>query len=161
VWVLLGHHGVEFLRHPQMWLIPFAINVLLAGHLNRNRLGRSQRAALNYAGLSLLYLSSAADLFIAGLGDSTVLPLALAALSMVGIVLGIVLRVRAFLFQGMTFLAFVVVTMIVHAVWAREQQWLMWVSGIGLGAAAFTVFAVFRKYRDEVLQLYEEVRSWS
>jgi hypothetical protein len=161
VWVLLGHHGVEFLRHPQMWLIPFAINVLLAGHLNRNRLGRSQRAALNYAGLSLLYLSSAADLFIAGLGDSTVLPLALAALSMVGIVMGIVLRVRAFLFQGMTFLAFVVVTMIVHAVWAREQQWLMWVSGIGLGAAAFTVFAVFRKYRDEVLQLYEEVRSWS
>ena len=161
VWVILGHHGVEFLRHPQMWLIPLAVNVLLAGHLNRDRLGRPQRAALNYAGLSLLYLSSAADLFITGLGNSTVLPLALAALSMLGIVVGIVLRVRAFLFQGTTFLAFVVVTMIVHAVWAREQQWLMWVSGIGLGAAAFTVFAVFRKYREEVLQLYEEVQSWS
>jgi hypothetical protein len=161
VWVILGHHGVEFLRHPQMWLIPLAVNVLLAGHLNRDRLGRPQRAALNYAGLSLLYLSSAADLFIAGLGNSTVLPLALAALSMLGIVVGIVLRVRAFLFQGTTFLAFVVVTMIVHAVWAREQQWLMWVSGIGLGAAAFTVFAVFRKYREEVLRLYEEVQSWS
>lgn len=161
VWVLLGHHGIELLKHPQMWLVPLALNGLLASHLNRDRLTPHQYAGLNYAALSVLYLSSAGDLFIAGLGHSVALPLGLACLSVLGVLMGIVLRVQAFLFLGMTFLGVVIVSMIWHAAFGREQLWVLWTSGIALGALVFALFALVRKRRADVLRMIEEIRSWA
>jgi len=161
VWVLLGHNGIEFLKHPQMWLVPLALNGLLASHLNRDRLTPHQYAGLNYAALSVLYLSSAGDLFIAGLGHSVALPLGLACLSVLGVLIGIVLRVQAFLFLGMTFLGVVIVSMIWHAAFGREQLWVLWTSGIALGALVFALFGLVRKRRADVLRVLEEIRRWA
>ena len=61
-------------------------------------------AGLRYLGTAMLYVASAADLFIAGVGNSVWLPVVLAALSAAGIAAGIALRVRAFLFLGAGFL---------------------------------------------------------
>jgi hypothetical protein len=144
-----------------MWLIPFALIVLVAENLNRDRLTEQQGDALRYLALLVIYVSSTADMFIAGLGHSVVLPLVLAVLSVLGVLCGILLRVRAFLYLGVTFLFLVIFTMIWHAAVGRHQIWIWWASGIVLGAAIIALFAVFEKRRNDVLRVLEEIKKWN
>jgi hypothetical protein len=160
LWVLLHAHEIFFWQHPQLWLIPLALVLLVAEHLNRDRLTTAQGAAVRYLALIVIYLSSTADMFIAGIGRSVVLPMALAVLSVLGVLAGMVLHVRAFLFLGSTFLVFVVLTIIWHAGWDQHQTWVLWASGIFLGAAILALFGVFEKRRSDVLQLVDELRQW-
>jgi hypothetical protein len=160
LWALLYHNQLHILVHPQLWLIPIALILLVAEHLNRERLSEVQSNALRYAALLVVYVSSTADMFIAGLGHSLVLPLVLAVLSVVGVLAGILLRVRAFLYLGVSFLFLVVLSMIWHAAVDRHQMWVWWVSGIVLGAAIIALFAVFEKRRNDVLRMIEQIKKW-
>jgi hypothetical protein len=160
LWALLVHTEVRFLVHPQLWLIPVALIALVAEHVNRDRLSPYQALAIRYLALLLLYVSSTADLFIAGLGNSVSLPLVLALLSVLGVLAGILLRVRAFLVMGFAFLFLDMFSMIWHAAVDRYQTWVWWASGIVLGAAIIALFAVFEKRRGEVLRLIEDVKQW-
>jgi hypothetical protein len=161
LWVLFGHHDqLSFLLHPQLWLIPIGIIVLAAEHLNRDRLQPPQALAMRYAGLMLIYVSSTADMFIAGLGANVLLPIGLAILSVAGVLLGMLLRVRAFLFLGVTFLFLVVFSQIWHQAVDRSQTWVWWASGIVLGVAILTLFALFEKRRNEVLKMIDDLKRW-
>jgi hypothetical protein len=161
LWVLFGNSdGLTFRLHPQLWLIPIGLIVLAAEQINRDRLSAAQAVALRYAGLLLIYLSSSADMFITGLGQSVALPVALALLSVAGALLGILLRVRAFLFVGVVFLFLVVFSQIWHAAVDRAQTWVWWASGIVLGAAILTLFALFEKRRNDVLKMIDEIKCW-
>jgi hypothetical protein len=161
LWVLFGHTDqLTFLVHPQLWLIPVGLIVLAAEHLNRPRLQPAQALALRYAGLLLIYLSSTADMFVAGLGGNVLLPIVLAALSVAGVLLGILLRVRAFLFLGVAFLFLVIFSQIWHAAVDRSQTWVWWASGIVLGVAILTLFALFEKRRNDVLKMIDELKRW-
>jgi hypothetical protein len=162
LWALLYHYrdyGLGFLAHPQLWLIPLALIILVAEYLNRDRLPEAQATALRYFGLIVLYLSSTADLFIAGLGDVG-LSLVLAVLAVLGVLAGIQLRVRAFLFLGLTFLVLVICARIWHAAVTQAQTWVWWVALIVLGAAILTLFAIFEKRRNDVLKMLEELKRW-
>jgi len=134
--------------------------LLVAEHLNRDRLSEQQSGAVRYLALVILYVSSTADMYIVGLGNSVIWPLMLALLSVVGVLAGILLRVRAFLYLGVTFLFVVIFSMIWHAAVGRGQMWLWWVSGIVLGAAIITLFAIFEQRRNDVLRMIEEIRKW-
>jgi hypothetical protein len=160
LWALLYHHHLDLLTHPQMWLIPFAVILLVAEHVNRERLTEQQSGTLRYGALLMIYVSSTADMFIAGLGTSPVWPLVLAVLSVLGVLAGILLRVRAFLYLGVAFLFVVISSMIVHAAVGRGQMWVWWVAGIGLGLAIFVLFAIFEKRRHDVLRVIEEIKRW-
>src|SRR5262249_12991084 len=90
LWVLFANHELlAFRRHPQLWLIPLALIVLVAEQLNAHRLSPYQSTTLRYVALSMLYVSSAADMFLAGLGNSVLMPLVLAVLSILGVLAGI------------------------------------------------------------------------
>jgi hypothetical protein len=160
VWSLLAHNGVAFLVHPQAWLIPLAVILLVSEHVNRNRLRPEVALGLRYLGISLIYVASTADLFIAGVGNSVVLPILLAVLAVAGMLAGIVLRVRAFLFVGISFLLLDVFAMIWHAAVDRYHTWVWWASGIVLGAAILALFALFEKRRNDVLHLIDEIKRW-
>jgi hypothetical protein len=161
LWVILAHQeGMGFLLHPQLWLIPVGLIVLAAEHLHRERLTAAQSQAARYLGLLLIYLSSTADMFITGMGNSVLLPLALAVLCVIGVLAGILLRVRAFLFLGVTFLFLVIFAQIWHAAVDRAHTWIWWASGIVLGAAILTLFALFEKRRNDVLKLFDEIKRW-
>lgn len=161
LWVIFAHQqNLSFLLHPQLWLIPLGLIVLAAEHWHRDSLGKNQSAGLRYFGLLLILLSSSADMFITGLGNSVVLPLLLALLSVAGVLAGIVLRVRAFLFLGVTFLFLVLFAQIWHAAVDRAQTWVWWASGIVLGAAILALFAVFEKRRNDVLRIVENIKRW-
>jgi hypothetical protein len=160
LWVLLQDSGLYFWKHPQMWLIPIALVVLVAEQLNQDRLTQSQSAAIRYLALIVIYVSSTSDMFIAGLGSTWELPLALMVLSVLGVLSGVLLRVRAFLYLGSSFLVLVIATMIWHAGVDQRQTWILWSSGIVLGVAIYALFMYFEKRRQNVLHLVKQLKKW-
>jgi hypothetical protein len=160
LWAIWMHAGVAFLSHPQVWLIPVGLIVLVAEYINRKDLSDEVAVPLRYLGVSLIYVASTADLFIDGVGNSLWLPVVLAVLCVAGVLAGIWLRVRAFLFLGVGFLLVDVGTMIWHAAVHRAHTWVWWASGIVLGVAILALFAVFEKRRNDVLRLVDELRRW-
>jgi hypothetical protein len=159
LWTLLFNADLQFFSHPQLWMIPLALILLVSEHLNRRELGPSRSTALRYLALTMIYVSSTADMFLAW-GENPYLPVVLALLSIAGVLAGILLRVTAFLYLGTSFLCVVVFSMIWHAAVDHRQMWLWWACGIGLGALIFVLFAVFEKRRDDVLRLIEDIKTW-
>ena len=159
LWALLYNADLSFFSHPQVWMIPLALIVLVSEHINRQELGPQKSNALRYIGLIMIYVSSTADMFLAW-GENAYLPLVLAGLSVLGVLAGILFRVTAFLYLGTSFLFVVVFSMIWHAAVDGRQMWLWWACGIGLGALIFALFAVFEKRREDVLELIEDIKTW-
>ncbi|WP_171471036.1 hypothetical protein [Frigoriglobus tundricola] len=147
MWSLLTHHEVPFVVHPQAWVIPLALIVLGAEHINRRRLSEGASNAMRYAGVSMIYVSSAADMFLAGVGNSMWLPVVLAVLCVGGVLAGILLRVRAFVHLGVGFLLLDLFSMIWYAAVDLQQTWVWYVSGIVLGVVVLALFAYLEKRR--------------
>src|SRR5262249_8164755 len=62
VWTLLDKfEGYGFYEHPQLWLIPVSLSVLVAGQVNRDRLTKDQMTMIRYATLMMIYVSSTSD----------------------------------------------------------------------------------------------------
>jgi hypothetical protein len=143
-----------------MWVIPLALVALIAEQLNQDRLTQRQSAAIRYLALIAIYVSSTADMFIAGLGRSWQLPLVLMVLSVLGVLAGVLLRVRAFLYLGFSFLVLVISAMIWHAGVDLHRPWILWSSGIVLGVAIYALFMYFEKRRQNVLHLVDKLKKW-
>ena len=150
--------GYGLLEHPQIWLIPISLCVLAAGHLNRHQLSPQQLTTIRYITSLTIYISSTADIFIRGVAQSPWLPLVLAGLSIGGIFLGILLRVRAFLFLGTSFLVLALITIIWYA--ASQYTWILWLSVVFAGILIIALFALFEKKRNEVLNVVEQIKQW-
>jgi hypothetical protein len=160
LWALLTHNGVSAAVHPQVWVIPLALIILVSEHINRRELRANVSAGLRYLGIGMLYVSSSADLFIAGVGQSVWLPVVLAVLCIAGIFAGIIMRVRAFLFLGIGFLVLDVFSMIWYAAVDQDQTWVWYVSGIILGSAILALFALFEKRKNNVQDVLGRLREW-
>jgi hypothetical protein len=159
LWYLLHERaGLGIAEHPQLWLIPPALCVLVAGYLNRERLTAEQSAALRYGAAIVIYASSTADIFINGVAEAPWLPAVLAGLSLLGVFAGIVLRVRAFLYLGVTFLIVAIATIIRYA--AIDRTWVYWVAGIVTGSLIIALLGVFEKRREDVLRAVERLKQW-
>ncbi|MBY0459650.1 MAG: hypothetical protein K2V38_20210, partial [Gemmataceae bacterium] len=141
LWALLAHSEVPFFVHPQAWVIPLALIVLGSEHINRRRLTAEVSNAMRYAGVAMIYVASAADMFIAGVGNSTWLPVVLAVLCVMGVLAGILMRVRAFIYLGVGFLLLDLFAMIWHAAVDLQQTWVWYASGIVLGVVVLGLFA--------------------
>src|SRR5262249_2189017 len=84
--------GVElfaFHQHPQLWLIPVSLSVMVAARVNRERLTQDQMTMIRYATLIMIYVSSTSDVFINGAAESPWLTMALATLSVMGVIAGL------------------------------------------------------------------------
>ena len=73
--------------------------------------------------------SSTGDVFLNGVANAPWLPLVLAGLSLAGVFVGIMLRVRSFVYLGSAFLVLALFTMIWYAAVDLEQTWLWYVCG--------------------------------
>ncbi len=130
-------------------MIPLALIVLVSEQVNRRRLRPEVSNGLRYLGVAMIYVASAADMFLAGVGQSVWLPVILAVFCVVGVLLGIMMRVRAFLFLGIGFLFLDIFAMIWHAAVNLEQTWVWYASGIVLGVAILALFAVFERRKNK------------
>jgi hypothetical protein len=160
LWALWHEHGIQLVDHPQLWLIPPALSVLVAVQLNRRGLSEEQVTGIRYLCTMIIYVSSTGDMFITGIGENLALPMILAGLSVFGALAGIALRVRAFLYLGLSFLLLSIVSMVWHAARHINHVWPWWAFGIGLGLAILTLLGVFENKRKEVQALLERVRRW-
>lgn len=162
LWLLWDRLHFDFFVHPQLWLIPPALAALVAEHLNRDRLSSEQGAALRYVALSIIYVSSTADVFISHVGTDISLPLVLVlmGLSVCGVLAGMLLRVRSFLYLGVTFLLVDLSIMIYHAAWDLDHTWVFWTAGICVGLAILALFGLFEKRRNELEHAVERFKHW-
>lgn len=160
LWAFWAEQGQVFTRHPQLWLIPPALSVLIATHLNRNKLSPSQLTSIRYFATIAIYISSTGDMFIAGVAENLWLPVILCGLSVFGIFAGMVLRVRAFLYVGASFLILSIVSMIWHASQSLGHIWPWWAFGIGLGICILTLFGLFEKRKNEMQNLVNQLKTW-
>jgi hypothetical protein len=83
----------------------------------------------------VVHVSSTADIFIIDVGQAPWLPLVLAGFSILGILVGIWLPVRAFLLLGTPFLIVSLLTIIWYAAVDLHQTWLWWAMGIVTGSS--------------------------
>ena len=158
VWQRTADYG--FLQHPQLWLIPVALSVLLAAYLNEDKLTEDQMAGIRYLSLVTIYVSSTADIFINGVANSPWLPLILGSFSLAGVFAGILFRIRGLLLLGAIFLLLSIITMIWYASINFGWTWLWYVAGIVTGATIIFMFALFEKKRSEVLRVVEGLKEW-
>ena len=134
----------RFLEHPQLWLIPPAISVLIAAQFNRQRMRRSDLAMLRYAALGTIYVSSTSEIYIQEMGEQLWPPIVLAVLSLGGIFAGILLQVRAFLYVGTLFLLTAMFAMVYHAAQRLEHVWPWWAFGLCVGIVILVVFGCLK-----------------
>jgi hypothetical protein len=161
LWAFFYHRGWTLVGSPQLWLIPLALILLVAEHLNRERLAAHQAAALRYLALGMIYLSSTADMFLTGLSTSLWPALMLMGLAVAGMLIGMLVQVRAYLYLGAAFLFLTVFSMIWNAAVDQQRVWVWWASGIVLGTLILVVFAIFEKRRNDVLQVVEKLKTWN
>jgi hypothetical protein len=135
---------------------------LAAEHLHRNRLTPQQAGATRYFALAVIYVSSTVDVFMSHHGRdlSLTLVMVLLGLSIAGVLAGILLQVRSFLYLGVTFLLVDLSIMIYHAAWDRGHAWVFWLSGIAVGAAIIALFAVFEKRRNDLRLALDRFKEW-
>jgi len=161
LWTVLdGTKDYGFYEHPQLWLIPVALSVLVAGHINRDRLTKDQVTMVRYTTLMMIYVSSTSDIFINGVSESKWLTMILLVLSVIGALAGLALRIRAFLFLGTAFLLLSLLAIIWTASVNLNWGWLWYVAGIVFGALIISAFALFEKKRREMLELVERLKQW-
>ncbi|MCH2177342.1 MAG: hypothetical protein MK106_00935 [Mariniblastus sp.] len=150
----------SFFEHPQLWLIPPAISILVAGQLLRDQLSRGHLATLRYVCLATIYISSTSGIFINGIGEQVWPPIILALLSIIGILAGIGFRIRAFLYLGTLFLVLSMVAMVYQAQRALDHTWPWWVFGICMGTAILIMFGLFEKRRNQMKQIASQLQEW-
>jgi len=161
VWVLLGHTDTAtFFERPQLWLIPLGLIVLVAEFINRDRLGFFPSVSVRYVGLLLIYMSSTIEMLKDRL-ENPLYAIALAIVAVVGMLLGILFRVRAFLLAGFMALLIVIFAQIWNAAVVHSATWVWWASGIVLGVIILVMFALFEKHRNEVAKMLDNMKRWN
>lgn len=152
--------GWSFLEHPQLWMIPPAFCILFAVNHYRDRLGKNTVSAIRYASMLTIYLSSTADMLIQQIGVSLMGPIVLVLLSLAGMLAGVILRVRAFLFLGASFVFLGTTSMVWHANRSLGSSWPWWVFGITTGVLLLIGLSVLEKYKSKLKEYSEHLSRW-
>ena len=108
----------------------------------------------------VIYLSSTSEMMIQGLGTTIWPPLVLATLSIMGVLVGIGLRVRAFLYLGVAFLVISILSMIFHAHQAVGNIWPWFVFGVVTGIGFWVLIALRDRYQDRLQEIVDNLRRW-
>jgi hypothetical protein len=160
-WSLLhSRPSLRFLEHPQLWLLPPALATLVFIERNRDRMRSSEVVAMRYVATLVAYLSSTADMLLKAFEGQMWQPVILLMLATAGVIAGIVLHVRAFLYCGTAFVGVALIGMVWHAQQAIDQVWPWWVFGIVTGIGLIVLLGYFEKNKPRVLAYLEQLKAW-
>ncbi|MEQ8790723.1 MAG: hypothetical protein RIC55_30780 [Pirellulaceae bacterium] len=160
LWALMSERRFDLVENPQFWLIPPALCVLAAAQLERRRLSEQQLTAIRYAAMLVIYISSTSEILFVRAVAELWPPMLLTALSVIGVMTGIALRIRAFLYLGTSFVLVSVVTMVHHAALGIDQTWPWWAFGVCVGLALLASFIALEVKRKEILAMLERLKHW-
>ena len=161
LWVILVQTpDWGFLAHPQAWLIPPAVCVLLATHLHRKDLGTTAASSIRYATTLVIYITSTADMLIQGIGSTIWGPIVLIVLALIGAGMGVALRVRPFLYLGTTFVFIGVTSMVWHAQRQIDAVWPWWAFGITTGVLLLVGLMAIEKNKPKLRRIATTMQQW-
>ncbi len=138
----------------QLYAIPAAVTVLVLLHLHRRELRPSVLNGARLGALSILYASAGLDIFLRP--ELSLFALAL-GLSIVGIVLGIALRIRIFLYTGVAFMVLTVLGQLFQ--FYPEQRLGRALLLISLGVVITLGMVGFSIKREAILQRVRVFRA--
>ncbi len=160
-WTTLhSFEDLQFLNHPQFWLLPPCFVALIASHKLQPRLPNATVAALRYSALIIAYLSSSSEVFFESMGGTLWQALLLLVLALIGVAAGIALRVQSFLYCGATFTFLATLGMVLNAQRAIGGVWPWWAFGIATGVGLIFLLGYFEKNRQSILERINRVQSW-
>jgi hypothetical protein len=143
---------------PQFFLIPLGLTVLALVQLFREELPTKLLDPLRYLG-ALVILVSPVFHIVEG---SWVHLFTMMVASVVVVLLGIGLRVRALVYMGTAFLLADLIAMLVRG--SFDHPNLLWLAGLSLGAAVLTLAAYCERNREALLQrmrlLAQTLEGW-
>jgi hypothetical protein len=142
---------------PLAWIGPTGLSLLVVAQILRQGLDPRIRDALRWAGACCIYITA--------LGQAVFDPawtLGLVLLSLAGLAMGSLLRVRAFLFLGSGFLASALITELLRFGLSNARFWAFYLTSIGLcilaGLVALTLFRPQLAHAQESWR--ERLRGW-
>ncbi len=138
----------------QFYIVPAAVSVLALLHLHRRELRPKVLNGARLAALSVLYAGAGLDVFLRP--ELSVFVLAL-ALALVGIVAGVALRIRAFLYAGVAFLVLNVAGQLVR--FYPEQSLSRALILLGLGTVITVGMVLFNLKRETILRRLRIIRA--
>ena len=160
-WTFLhSNPDLRFVQHPQFWILPPALAALIFVEFNRRQLDPNVVVASRYVSILIAYLSSTAEVFLKAFEGQIWQPLLLLILALVGVGAGILMRVRAFLYCGLSFTMVALLGMVWHAQQAIGQVWPWWAFGIATGISLIVLLGYFEKNRSKVLAYLEHLKKW-
>jgi hypothetical protein len=78
----------------------------------------------------------------------------------IGVLAGMLLRVRAFIYLGATFLLLSMLTMVWHAAHFARHSWPWWAFGFVTGILLMAMFIIFEMKRQQMRGMLETFRKW-
>jgi hypothetical protein len=151
LWVPAWAHTYRVL---QLYTIPAVLSVLWLLHVHRHELRPPVLHSCRLAASSLLYVSATLDVFLRA--DVTIF-LAALGVSLVGIIIGIALRTRAFLYAGTSFLVLNIVGQLILLF--PEQRLTRAIVLLALGTLITGSMIWFNIQREAILQRIRVFRA--
>jgi tetratricopeptide (TPR) repeat protein len=157
LWVLWSIFGWKLSDHFQFFMVPVGFSTILFAEAHRGELGRSTVNSIRSAGLLIIYASLAVPIWqFASFGAW----LTLLAASLVGVFLGIGLRLQTFLWLGLaTFVLDVVYEMGRVSLDHAMAKWAIMLA-LGLCLVLFVALNEKRRIVETMRLYYEQTRLW-
>jgi hypothetical protein len=137
----------------QLYVIPAAITILVIAHLHRQELKPSVLSSIRLTASGCILAVSSFEALYSKDSSSTVLFSVVLLLSLAGIVAGIALRIKPFIYTGLAFLVMNVVFQ-VGLQFQRTGGIVRAVILIGTGIVVLSVMVFFNIHRERILQQY-------
>jgi hypothetical protein len=156
LWVYWSRLGWLLADHPQFFLVPVGLSAILFAEVNRE-LGRSAVNAIRSVGLIVIYVSLAVPIWqFESFGAWLTLLLG----SLLGVFVGIGLRLQTFLWLGLT--TFVLDLVYEMGRVSLDYAFAKWAIMLALGIALVMFVALNEKKRilETLGDYYERVRQW-
>lgn len=147
----------------EIYLAPLGLLLLMLGQLFTSSLPHAARNALRILGGLLLYVPAAAKLSLqVGLAEDGTYALIFGGTCLLGVMVGMVLHIRAYLALGTLFLTLDVVANLVHAGLRDHRVGFLVMTLTGLTIVSGRVMATLKRQQLEVLmrRVRVELRGW-
>jgi hypothetical protein len=146
------------LTDAQLYLVPIGLSILGLVELLYKELPKESHDPLRYVGALAILVSPMFEI----LGGSWMHLLSLMGLSLMVVLLAIGFRLRALMYTGSAFLLVDLLAMVIRS--SIDNPTMLWVSGLGMGAAVIALAAYCERHREQVLQrirvLSSELATW-
>lgn len=160
LWMMFVGFDFMLLEHVQIWLIPPAISVLVVAQIFQRDLKKESLSTIRYVTVSAIYIASTSEMLLKwATGTEGVLMLSvLAIVSLFGIAVGMLVRIRQLVYLGIGFLILSLCGMLTKVA-VIGTVWLFGVI-IVVGAAMMIAMMTREKYAPWVKQKLGEIEGW-